>query len=365
MGSGEPSPPVQPDGPALVDWTLAGRIARRVAGRDPFHDSYLSSSLTSDFATFTEEAAGLVSEYTRLPLPDPGAGIVLSRAEWVDTNVRSMQRLLHPLAERFGKRMGPFGFVSRGVAGTESGVLLGIMAQRVLGQYDVFFADATGADAVFYVGGNVLTVEKRYAFRPRDFRMWIALHEVTHRAQFTGVPWLRGYFLDLIDRLLGSVDPDPTRVIRTMRESLNDLRSGNNPMEDGGIVALLASPEQRAVLRQMQALMSLLEGHGNAVMNALGRTHVHGQERMATTLAARRNGRGISGLVQKLLGLDAKLRQYDIGERFITTIEAEAGPRALDPAWRAPECLPTLAELDAPLTWLARVDATDATLDGR
>jgi len=363
MAAGLQSPPPQPDGPGLVDWTLAGRIARRVAGRDPFHDSYLSSSLTADFATFTEEASGLVSEYTRLALPNLSAGIVLSRAEWVDTNVRSMQRLLHPLAERLGGRMGRLGFVSRGIAGTESGLLLGIMAQRVLGQYDLFFADATGADAVFYVGGNVLTVEKRFAFRPRDFRMWIALHEVTHRAQFTGVPWLRGYFLGLVDRLLGSVDPDPTAIVRSMRDSLGRLRAGDNPMDDGGFVGLLASPEQRAVLRDVQALMSLLEGHGNAVMNALGRERIQGQERMAATLSARRNARGISGLVQKLLGLDAKMRQYDLGERFIGAVEAEAGPRALDLAWRAPEYLPTLDELQTPLAWLARVDATGVALN--
>lgn len=349
----------------FVDWALAARIARRVAGNDPFHDSYLSSSLTSDFAAVTEDAAGLVSEYTRLPLHGDAAGIVLSRHEWVETNVRSMRRLIAPLTEQLPGRLGPLAIVPRSIAGTESGVLLGIMAQRVLGQYDLLFADANGADAVFYVGGNILTVEKRYAFRPRDFRMWIALHEVTHRAQFTGVPWLREYFLGLVDELMRSMSPDPLRLVRALRDSLDRLRSGRNPIDEGGIMAFIATPEQRAALNRIQALMSLLEGHGNAVMNALGREHVAGQERMAATLAARRNPRGVGGLFQRLLGLDAKMRQYDIGERFIQRIEAEAGPRALDPVWQGPEMLPTLDELDAPLTWLARIDGAVTPADGR
>jgi len=352
-------------GPSVVDWGLAAAVARRVAGRDPFHDSYLSSSLTADFASVTEQAAALVGDYTRLHVPEPAAGIVLSRHEWVDANVRSMQRLLAPLSVRYAHRLGPLGFVSRRITGTESGVLLGIMAQRVLGQYDLLFADAASDDAVFYVGGNILTIEKRHAFRPRDFRLWIALHEVTHRAQFAGVPWLRGYFLGLVDEMLTIANPDPLRLVRALRDSLGRLRSGANPLEEGGLVAFFATPEQRAVLLKIQALMSLLEGHGNAVMNAVGREYVAGQERMPLTLAARRQSGGIGGLVQKLLGLDAKLRQYDVGERFIAVVEAEAGPRALDAAWRGPEFLPTIAELDDPLTWLLRVDTSDQTADGR
>ena len=352
-------------GPSVIDWGLAATVARRIAGRDPFHDSYLSSSLTADFASATEEASGLVGEYTRLELPDAAAGIVLSRHEWVDANVRSMQRLLAPLSNQYAHRMGPIGAVSRRVTGTESGVLLGIMAQRVLGQYDLMFADASDRDAVFYVGGNILTVEKRHAFRPRDFRMWIALHEVTHRAQFAGIPWLRGYFLGLVDALLTMANPDPRALVAAMGDTVQRLRSGRNPLDDGGVVGLLVTPEQRRVLHQVQALMSLLEGHGNAVMNALGRVHVAGQERMAATLADRRTARGVSGFVMKLLGLEAKLRQYDVGERFIAVIEAEAGPRALDAAWRGPEFLPTLDELDSPLVWLARVDGADQPVDGR
>ena len=176
--------------------------------------------------------------------------------------------------------------------------MLGWFAQRVLGQYDLLVPDdpaASGdadADAVYYVGANILGLEKRFAFRPRDFRLWIAIHECTHRAQFTAVPWLKPYFLSLVDQALGIVDPDPKRIVQSLVRAADELRQGRNPLDDGGLVALLASPEQRGVIAQVQSLMSVLEGHGNRVMNELGRTHVAGQERMARVLDSRRQSRG-------------------------------------------------------------------------
>lgn len=352
--------------PDPIDWELAARVARRVAGREPLADSYLASSLRNDFHAVTVEAEGLIAEHTGLRSPGAATAEVLDRAAWVDANVASMRRLLEPLTARMGERMAastvaPLG---RSVTGTELGVLLGWFAQRVLGQYDLLVPDDTDAgthDAVYYVGANILSLEKRFAFRPRDFRRWIALHEVTHRAQFQGVPWMRDYFLGLVEESLGIVDSDPRRIVRMLARVFEDVRRGRNPLDDGGIVALLASPEQRGVLERVQALMSVLEGHGNRVMNELGRTHVAGQERMARVLQARRRSQGLTGLAYKLLGLDSKMRQYEVGEAFIATIEREAGPRALDPAWQGPEWLPTLGELTRPGAWLARVDAAPAS----
>ena len=287
---------------------------------------------------------------------------MLDRSGWVDVNVASMRRLLGPLTERLGARMAhsPVAPLGRSVAGTELGVLLGWFAQRVLGQYDLLVPDddtsaATG-DAVYFVGPNVLGLEKRFAFRPRDFRLWVAIHEVTHRAQFCGVPWMRDYFLGLVERAMGMVDTDPRALVRSLVRAAEELRQGRNPLDDGGLVALLATPEHRSVLAQIQALMSVLEGHGNRVMNELGRVHVAGQDRMARVLRTRRQSNGVSGALYRVLGLDAKMRQYEVGERFVEAVERDAGPRALDAAWRGPEFLPTLDELAVPTTWLARVE---------
>jgi coenzyme F420 biosynthesis associated uncharacterized protein len=346
--------------PEPVDWVLAARVARRVAGRDPFANSYLAASLRDDFAVVTADAEALVAEHTGLRAPGAARAEVLDRHGWVEANVRSMRTLLGPLTQRIGERIArsPIAGVGRAIAGTELGVLLGWFSQRVLGQYDLLVpddADDRDCDAVYYVGPNVLALEKRFAFRPRDFRLWIAIHEVTHRAQFTAVPWLRDYFLSLVERALGAVEPDPRRILRALVRAADDLRQGRSPLDDGGLVALLATDEHRDVLRQVQALMSVLEGHGNRVMNELGSAHVAGQERMARVLQARRRAGGTSGFVQKLLGVESKMRQYEVGEAFVDAVEREGGPRAIDHAWRGPEFLPTNEELTNPPAWLARV----------
>jgi len=336
-------------------------VARRVAGHDPLGDSYLADSLRTDFHDVTIEAEALVAEHTGLRPPGPARAAVVDRHGWVDANVSSMRRLLGPLTTRVGERMAksPIAGIGRSVAGTELGVLLGWFSQRVLGQYDLLVPDDDGdgfeLDALYYVGPNVLGLEKRFAFRPRDFRRWIAIHEVTHRAQFTGIPWMKDYFLGLVQQALGSVDADPRRLVRAFMRALDELRQGRNPLDDGGIVALVASDEHRGALGQVQALMSVLEGHGNRVMNELGRDHVDGQARMARVLHARRQAGGLSGFVQKALGLESKMKQYEVGEAFVEAVEREGGPRAIDHAWRGPESLPTLDELRDPHAWLARV----------
>ena len=206
------------------------------------------------------------------------------------------------------------------------------------------------SDLVYYVGPNVLVLEKRFAFRPRDFRLWIAIHECTHRAQFTGVPWLKPYYLSLVDASLSSIDPDPRRLVQALTRAAEEMRAGRNPLDDGGLVALLASDEQRGALSEVQALMSLLEGHGNSVMNKLGAEHVAGQARMARVLQARRQSGGVSAVLQKLVGLESKMRQYEVGETFIAEVERIAGPRGIDAAWRGstPRCSASPANGTAP-----------------
>jgi coenzyme F420 biosynthesis associated uncharacterized protein len=349
--------------PDPVDWGTAGRIARFVAGRDPLADSYLAASLQSDFDALTQRAEALVAEHTGLQAPGHAGARVLDRREWVDSNLASMRTLLDPLMQRFGERLSrsPVSGVSRQIAAGELGALLGYMSQRVLGQYDLLVPDDPRGDAVYYVGANILGLEKRFAFRPGDFRLWIAIHEVTHRAQFTGVPWMREYFLGLVGQAFDMVDPDPKTVMRALTSAIDEIRAGRNPLDEGGVVGLFASPEQRGVLSQVQALMSLLEGHGNVVMDDLGREHVVGQERMSRVLQQRRKSGGVTSLVHKLLGLEQKMRQYEVGEKFVRGVLGVGGPRALDVVWESAANLPTIVELDEPAQWLARVHGARAT----
>jgi coenzyme F420 biosynthesis associated uncharacterized protein len=346
-----------------VAWSLAEKVAVRVAGRDPFADSYHSDSLLADFEELTREAEVLVTEETGLvSLSGPARVRVTDRAGWVKANVGSFRRLLAPLTEKFGDKLQPnraASAITRNVTAVEMGTLLGWMSTRVLGQYDLLLVEDEAPedqDIVYYVGPNVLALEKRFGFPPREFRLWLALHEVTHRAQFTGVPWLRPHFLSLVDGVLGSVDPDPGRLLDALRRAVEEMRSGRNPLDEGGLVALLATPEQREVLDQVGGLMSLLEGHGDVTMDRAGADRVPSAERFSRVLRARRNNRpGPAKLMQKLVGLEAKMKQYELGERFIAAVEAEGGPELLARVWEGPERLPTMAEIREPAAWLDRV----------
>jgi len=352
--------------PDPVDWATARSVARIVAGRDPLVSSYLGASLDADFGGLTVVAEELVAEHTGLHAAGHVRAVVLDRREWVDSNLVSMRAMLDPLMQRFGTSMAgnPFAPIGRRIAATELGVLLGYVAQRVLGQYDLLVPDDRG-EAVYYVGANILGLEKRFAFRPRDFRLWIAIHEVTHRAQFTGVPWMREHFLGLVRQAFELVDPDPRTIMQAITKAVDEIRAGRNPLDEGGIVGLFASAEQRGVLAQVQSLMSLLEGHGNVVMDDLGREHVAGQERMSRVLQQRRKSGGITSAVHKLLGLEQKMRQYETGEKFVRGVIAEAGPRAIDAVWQSPEHLPSTEELELPSLWVARVGPPRAASFGR
>jgi coenzyme F420 biosynthesis associated uncharacterized protein len=352
--------------PEPVAWDLAEKVAIRVAGREPFSESYHYASLQPDFDEFTAEAEELVAAETGLrSLVGPARARVTDRTGWVRANVASFQRLLRPLTDRLGSRLnGPVAPVSRAIAGAEVGALLGWMSTRVLGQYDLLITegeDDDEQDLVYYVGPNVLGLEKRFGFPPREFRLWLALHEVTHRAQFTGVPWMREHFLSLVHGTLGAVDPDPKRFLIALRRAVEEVRAGRNPLDEGGLVALLATDEQRAILEQVQGLMSMLEGHGDITMGRAGADRIPSAERFQRVLHARRQTGGVSAAIQKLVGLEAKMRQYAEGERFIEAVEAAGGREAFDRVWESPAMLPTVAEIRDPDRWLTRVrDAATA-----
>jgi coenzyme F420 biosynthesis associated uncharacterized protein len=353
-----------------VDWQLAERVAVRAAGREPFAESYLAHSLQRDFDEATAEAEELVAQTTGLrSMSGPARARVTDRAGWVRANVSSFQRLLRPITDKLGDKIGSSvtSGVARKVGGLEVGMLLGWMSARVLGQYDMLVIDdpadaaAEDQDLVYYVGPNVLALEKRFAFPPKEFRLWLALHEVTHRAQFTGVPWLREHYLGLVQQTLESVDPDPKRFLDALGKVVDDLRSGRKPLEDGGIVTLLATPEQRLVLDKVGGLMSLLEGHGDITMDRAGADRIPSADRFARVLRERRaSANPAAKLVQRLIGLEAKINQYAQGERFIEEVERlGGGPDALDPVWRGASWLPTLAEIREPEEWLDRVRLSD------
>ena len=350
--------------PEPVAWDVAERVAGRVARRnDPRLDWATHRGLLNDFAELTAQAEELVAESTGLrSLAGPARAEVTDRDGWVRANITSFRRLLGPLLEKAGRAgsslPGALAPIGRSVAGAEMGFVLGWMSTRVLGQYDLLFTEEGEAppDAVYYVGPNIVALERRHGFAPREFRLWIALHELTHRAQFTGVPWLRQYFLDLVEESVAIAAPDANQLMAAVGRVAGEIRAGRNPVAESGLVGALASPEQLETLRKIQGMMSLLEGHGDVTMDRAAKDLIPSAAHFSKVLRARRESvGGLTRFFQQLIGLEAKMRQYAEGERFVEEVEAIGGESLLARAWIGPDHLPTAAEIKSPASWVERV----------
>jgi coenzyme F420 biosynthesis associated uncharacterized protein len=351
--------PEEPTDP--VAWDVALRIVNEISRFQTPLDQSTERALDEDFDEATTLAERLVEEATGLRSAfGPTRSVVIDRAGWAEANVGSLRRLLAPvgrkLAESDASHRRALSPAAKAAAGLEIGALLGWMSSRVLGQYDLMpnDSDQTGG-LVYFVGPNVVSLERRFSFDPRQFRLWLALHEVTHRLQFTGVPWMRQHFTGLVERGTTSGLPDIGELIAGLRRAAAAFWEGMNPLADGGVVGLIASSEQLATLRDAQALMSLLEGHAEVVMSTAGAEVVPDAQRFAQVLADRRaSAKGVVKLAQQALGIEAKLRQYADGSRFIAAVEKAGGPELFAKVWESPEMLPSLEEIRAPDRWIAR-----------
>jgi coenzyme F420 biosynthesis associated uncharacterized protein len=356
----------------MVDWELARRSAVWLLQRKPA-PTYDAADLQRTFDEVTAQAEDLVEAATGLRAPTgPARARVADRPAWVVANLGSIQRLLGPTLEKLQERQEakamrlelpgwmprPLSMAGRAVSGAQLGAVLAWMSTRVLGQYDLLLTNEApeDQDLVYYLGPNVVEIERRHDFVPRDFRLWLALHEVTHRCQFTAIPWLRDHFVSLVDKGLEPLAADPHRLLMALRRSAEEIRAGRNPLDEAGVLGLVATPEQREALDRIQALMSLLEGHGDVTMDRAGAEALPDAPRYGQVLRARREQvRGPARLLQRILGLEAKLRQYADGDRFIHEVEAQGGPELLATVWQGPEWLPTLAEVRNPTEWIERV----------
>ena len=374
----DPVPPAVDDAPSpgVVGWDTAERVAGWVGNRTRMPVPYRPDLLQSEFAELTEQAEELVAASTGLrSAAGPARARVTDRAGWVSANVASFQRLLGPHFDRLdpsrlsgsnavlSQLAGPLATAGRTATGAQMGVVLGWLSTRVLGQYDLLLTEeaADDQDIVYFVGPNVVTLERQHGFAPREFRLWLALHEVTHRCQFTAIPWMRDYFVSLVEEGIGSLEPDPSRLAASLKRMTEEIRAGRNPLDDNGALGLVATPEQLEGLHRIQALMSLLEGHGDVTMDRAGAADIPSAAHFSSVLRARRKqAHGLSRILQQLIGIEAKLRQYEEGERFIAAVEESGGPALLDHAWRGPAWLPSLEEIRDPSAWITRVGPPSA-----
>lgn len=339
---------------------VTGRLAGRIAGVYPLAETYHASALQTDMDRLTRRVSEIVPAATGLELPGSPQTVVIGRTEWIERNVATFAHLTEPARRHLEERMAETGagrsaaVVAGRLLQAETRAVLSVLSRKVLGQYELVLPSGDSGDSVAYVGPNILQMERVHQFRPSEFRFWVALHELTHRAQFQGIPWMRDYFLSLVEELVGQTHPEPGRLGRVVDE-LNLRRAQGKPLVDErGLFGLFATPEQNVVVDKVQALMSLLEGHGHVVMDRAGAEVLKSQARMSRILKGRRQDKRTAAFF-RLTGLEMKLKQYKMGERFVLTVEREAGWDTLRLAFRGVSSLPTLIEIEAPRRWLERV----------
>jgi coenzyme F420 biosynthesis associated uncharacterized protein len=336
----------------VIDWSLARRIADTVAG-----DDGASAALPGDLAALCADAQVRVTAYTQLqplsPLPAPEA---VGRSAWLEANLAGMAGTLEPVLERMGSGAGPLGPVVRAGGGlvlaAEVGALTGYLAQRVLGQYELALLDPVGPARLLFVAPNIVASSERLEADLPDLLAWIALHEVTHGVQFTAVPWLREHLGGLMRELLEGLDVklDPAKLLQL--PGPDDLRGLVDAVRDQGLVGVFAGGERRELLDRLQAVMALIEGHAEHVMDAVGKDVVSSLPHLRGALDRRRRERPpLLALLERLIGLELKMRQYELGKRFCDAVVARGGIEELNRAFSAPDAIPTLAQLQDPQSW--------------
>jgi coenzyme F420 biosynthesis associated uncharacterized protein len=349
----------------MLDRALAQRIANAVS-RGPGSGPPADTGLPGDLVAICADAQLRVVTYTGLQpssaLPVPEA---VERAEWIAANVGAMGVLLDPLGERLrseddggglaGLFRGPARAATTALLSAEAGALTGYLSQRVLGQFEFAIVDPLAPARLLFLAPNIASAAARLDADAEELLIWIAFHEVTHAVQFTAVSWLRPHLAGLVEELLASLElrVDPGALLRLPKA--DDVRDAISAMREGGLVAAVGGARRRDLLERIQSVMGIVEGHAEHVMDVVGAEPLPSLAALRTALDRRRHERPpLLALLERLIGLDAKLRQYEDGKRFCDSVAATAGPQALHSVFDGPEQLPTVAELRDPDAWMRR-----------
>ena len=337
----------------MIDWKLATTVAEGIANLKPAPEA----SAFEHVAGPTEESARLVSAYTGLMADSLPHAEPVDRPLWIQGNLTSLKTVLDPVADKLGQGMGPLSGAVSAASGAllavEVGAVSGMLGQRVLGQYEFPILEPEAPARLLFVSPNLAVAASALDAEPDELLRWVALHEVTHALQFGGVPWLRPHIATMVRELLGGLQVDPVRLMKLPDPS--DFRSIVDKIREGDLATLIVGPERRAALDAMQAFMAVLEGYAEHVMDAVGAEILPNLPELRGAMDRRRRDRsGLLRIFEKLIGMDLKLRQYELGKRFCDAVAKAGGITALNRVWQEPAQMPTLAELGDPDAWMAR-----------
>ncbi|MGD9958516.1 zinc-dependent metalloprotease [Nocardioides sp.] len=340
------------DTPTMVDWGLAVQLGARIAGDGPKVSAAEAAQAVAELRDGAARSTDYVGDFTSLDAPaDTAPVLVVDRLGWVQANADGFAKIINPVADKLAGRKGvPKGLtkaIGSRVTGAEVGALLGFLATRVLGQFDPFHEPH---GRLLLVAPNIVHVERQLEVDPTDFRLWVCLHEETHRVQFTAVPWLRDHLFAEMTLLIDSVEPQ--RMLDGGLKRIGELVKGDG----GSLLEVMGSPEQQEILDRITGVMSLLEGHADFVMDGVGPSVIPTVRAIRKKFTRRRQGVGaLDKMLRRLLGMDAKMAQYRDGAAFVRHSVGAVGMSDFNAVWAAAENLPSKAEISDPAAWVARV----------
>ena len=355
----------------MIDWDVAIATGTRWARPGPQVSLAEARRTVSELRDLAGAVQQPVYEVTGMSATGDGSlgrVAVVDRPGWIRANVDGFRVVLEPLVDQLRERApgarsgGVVTAVGSRVTGIQAGLILAYLSSRVLGQYELFLppetspVDGEQPGRLTLVAPNIVMVERELGVDAHDFRRWVCLHEETHRLQFTAVPWLRDYVQSQMTEFLLASELDPGAILQRIRSTADAMAGAVRGGDGGSLIDAVATPRQREILDRLTSVMTLVEGHGDYVMDAVGPQVVPSVEHIRERFNARRGSSGrIEQTIRRILGIDLKMKQYAEGSRFVKAVVDEVGMAEFNKVWTSPETLPTREEFAHPNQWVARV----------
>lgn len=345
-------------GSAMIDWDLAVRVGSRLAGDGPVVSRTEATDAVAELRAGAERSTPLVRAFTGLVAEDRTAPVlVVDRPGWIQANADGFATVIAPIVAKLQEKKGPPSPLTEAIGsritGAELGLMLGFLGNKVLGQFDPFYSGAGAAGRLLLVAPNIVQTERELGVDEHDFRLWVCLHEETHRVQFTAVPWMTEHLHGLMGQIVDAVETDPANLLGEGLSRIGGVLSGKS---DGSLLDLFSTPAQRTLIDQVTGVMSLLEGHADVVMDGVGPEVIPSVDKIRERFTQRRKGVGaLDKLLRRLLGLDQKMAQYRDGAVFVRAGIDAVGMEGFNAVFAEPANLPSKSEILEPATWLKRV----------
>jgi coenzyme F420 biosynthesis associated uncharacterized protein len=347
-----------------VNWDLAKQVGVALASYD---EPQLEDMGQSELDGITRAAAVEAEEFSGLVAGSVADVQTVTRAQWVEANIESFRFVMDPLAAKMGGAglggvpvPGGAGQILQQITGVfmglQTGFVLGYMGRSVIGQYELPLP-APSPTRLLYVTSNLHEVEREWELDPRQFRYWIALHEITHHLEFSR-QWVQNYFRAQLKTLVDSLDFDPNRMSAAFEglEMLDPERLAATLQDPERLIQAAWTPLSKDAMQRLQAFMTLAEGYATFVMDAVGARLLSEHARLKEAMERRRQSLSPGdALLERLLGLELKRRQYEEGVKFCRYVAGLRDIETLNRAWDNPDSLPTTEELADPDAWVARV----------